>query len=97
MYLKALKLHGFKSFADPTTLRFDTGGSLAGQIINNAAVQFNLTGSLTAGTAPLTNIGGTPLLMSVEDACATTITALGLSNTNKVAIITISGAAACPC
>ena len=25
MYLKALKLHGFKSFADPTTLRFDTG------------------------------------------------------------------------
>ncbi len=25
MYLKALKLHGFKSFADPTTLRFDAG------------------------------------------------------------------------
>src|SRR3954468_5717333 len=25
MYLKALKLHGFKSFADPTTLRFQPG------------------------------------------------------------------------
>ena len=25
MHLKALKLHGFKSFADPTTLRFETG------------------------------------------------------------------------
>ena len=25
MYLKAIKLHGFKSFADPTTLRFEPG------------------------------------------------------------------------
>ncbi|HRE82842.1 MAG TPA: AAA family ATPase [Opitutaceae bacterium] len=25
MHLKALKLHGFKSFADPTTLRFEPG------------------------------------------------------------------------
>ena len=25
MYLKALKLHGFKSFADPSTLRFEPG------------------------------------------------------------------------
>lgn len=75
------------------TIRLDTGGSIAGSIINNSIYLVNQ--NATAGTAPLTNIAGSGSIAAGPSATITINSDSGLSfnalNTTGAGFFVLSG------